>query len=158
MLNRFCLRAREQHGAARPLILAVAVVVILALSGATVALGSSAPAWASGDASAQNLATYAANAAETLAKAKGSYADTGLLILHKNSALPITPSSRSAWVSAAGGGPNSLSVTATAEPSGDTYTLSVSSTGAVTRSCTVTPAGAALTGCQRTSGSGNGSW
>jgi hypothetical protein len=153
-----CLRAREQHGAARPLILAVAVVVILAVAGTTVALGSSAPAWASGDASAQNLATAAANAAESVAKANRSYADTGLLPLHKHSALPIAPSSRSAWVSAASGGSNSFSVTATAEPSGDTYMLVVSSTGAVIRSCTVTPASAAVTGCQHASSSGNGSW
>jgi type IV pilus assembly protein PilA len=90
------------------------------------------------DASAKELARTAQTTAETIATDNnGSYVSiTGPASLSAvETTIPVAVSTKSAYLSAASGTAQTYSVTATAEPDGNTFTISRSNTSVITRSC-----------------------
>src|SRR5207302_10251017 len=92
-----------------------------------------------GDGSARDLARAAQSEAESIAADhRGSYARVGLLRLHKdNPSIVIRRSAAGAWLSAASGTAGSYTISATAEPTGDTYTVTRLEGGRISRTCSL---------------------
>jgi type IV pilus assembly protein PilA len=88
------------------------------------------------DASAKELARTAQTAAETISTDhNGDYSTVSTTTLNEiEKTIPITVSTSSAYLSGATGSTTGYSVTATAEPTGDTFTITNAS-GVVTRTC-----------------------
>jgi type IV pilus assembly protein PilA len=109
------------------------------------------------DASAKELARTAQTTAETIATDNnGSYSSIKkpLQLNEAEKTIPIEASTTAAYLSGAteieeGKG---FEVTATAEPSGDTFTVKRNAEGTVTHVC-VTPSGKAAGGCPASGGS-----
>jgi type IV pilus assembly protein PilA len=91
------------------------------------------------DAAAKELARTAQTTAETISTDhNGDYTTVTPTALNTAEAsIPITASTSTAYLSAASGSGTGYSVTAKAEPSGNTFTIANAS-GVVTRSCTGT--------------------
>ena len=90
------------------------------------------------DASAKTLARIAQTTAETVAIDNfGSYANiaNAAFLASTEPTIPTTSNTAKAWLSTATGTPTTYTLVATAEPTGDTFTIIVNS-GVVTRSCT----------------------
>jgi type IV pilus assembly protein PilA len=107
------------------------------------------------DAAAKELVHSAATTAETIATDhNGEYTSVTKAELNKyEPTIQIAEVGGNAYISAVGPpSSNSYSITAKAASTGDEYTFSRSSTGAITRTCKSGPSG---TGC---SGSTAGSW
>jgi type IV pilus assembly protein PilA len=106
------------------------------------------------DAAAKELVHSAATTAETIATDNnGQYTNVTKEELHKyEPTIQIVAGGSNAYISAATPEVSSYSITATAASTGDEYTFSRSSTGAITRTC---KSGSSGTGC---SGSATGSW
>jgi type IV pilus assembly protein PilA len=94
------------------------------------------------DASAKELARTAQTTAETIAtENSGSYAKVSPTELNAvEKTIPTKEENNNAWISAATGGAEEYSVTATAPSTGDTFTIK-NVKGVVTRSCTGTGGG-----------------
>jgi type IV pilus assembly protein PilA len=94
------------------------------------------------DASAKELARTAQTTAETISTDNGGdYTSVKPAKLNEvEKSIPITSSTTNAWLSAASGTTTGYVVTATAEPSGDTFTIT-NAEGVVTRSCAGTGGG-----------------
>ena len=93
-----------------------------------------------GDAAAKALVSIARTAAETIAiGTNGSYSTVTTAML-KNIEPTITTirNTRTAWISRAVGTATTYTLTATAEPDGDTYTIARGVNGTISRTCTVT--------------------
>ncbi len=110
------------------------------------------------DASAKELARTAQTASETIATDNnGSYATVSTTTLNQvEPTIPITSSTTNAWLSSASGTATSYTVVATAEPSGDTFTITRSANGTVSRTCTVTAGNNG--GCQNVGTGTTGTW
>jgi Tfp pilus assembly protein PilN len=108
---------------------------------------------AASDASAKELARTAETTAETYATDhNGSYQGVNAEELVKyEPTITTTESKSTAWLSSANGTANGYEVTATAEPSSDTFTIK-NSEGTVTRECN-TASGQADHGCPTPGGS-----
>jgi len=107
------------------------------------------------DAAAKELVHSAATTAETIATDNnGDYTKVNTTELHKyEPTIQIAAGGGNAYISSTGTpSPNSYSITATAASTGDEYTFSRSSTGAITRTC---KSGSSGKGC---SGGPTGSW
>ncbi len=89
------------------------------------------------DASAKELARTAQTTAETIATDNnGSYATVSPTTLKEvEKSIPTEASTTSAFISSASGAGTSYTVVATAEPTGDTFTIK-NEEGVVTRTCT----------------------
>ncbi len=89
------------------------------------------------DASAKELARTAETTAETIAiDNKGSYTSVSTANLNSyEKTIPIVSNASTAWISSATGTGTGYTVVATAEPTGDTFTI-VNTSGVVARSCT----------------------
>jgi type IV pilus assembly protein PilA len=94
------------------------------------------------DASAKELARTAQTTAETIAtENSGSYAKVSTTELNAvEKTIPTKEENNNAWISAASGGAEEYSVTATAPSTGDTFTIK-NVKGVVSRSCTGTGGG-----------------
>jgi type IV pilus assembly protein PilA len=94
------------------------------------------------DASAKELARTAQTTAETIAtENSGSYSNVSPTELNKiEKTIPISSANGNAWISAASGGAEEYSVTATAPSTGDTFTIE-NKKGVVKRECTGTGGG-----------------
>jgi type IV pilus assembly protein PilA len=106
------------------------------------------------DASAKELVHSAATTAETIATDNnGEYTKVNPTELHKyEPTIQIAADGSDAYISAATSTASSYTVTATAASTEDKFTISRSSTGQITRTCT---SGPSKTGC---SGGTTGSW
>ncbi|HZU40064.1 MAG TPA: hypothetical protein VE992_03380 [Solirubrobacteraceae bacterium] len=139
MLEKLLRALAAERGSARIAAVAAAAVLIAVPGVAVLGQSSAAATFGAGDGAAQELANAAAGTAKMVAAANhGSFEATGLLALHKVALLPLKASSQTAWLSHAAGTRAGFSVTATAEPSGDTYTISRSAAGGLVHTCTVT--------------------
>jgi type IV pilus assembly protein PilA len=94
------------------------------------------------DASAKELARTAQTTAETISTDNGGdYTSVNTTKLNEvEKSIPIAVSTKNAYLSGASGTTTGYVVTATAEPSGDTFTIT-NAAGVVTRSCTGTAGG-----------------
>ena len=111
------------------------------------------------DASAKELARTGETTAETIATDNnGSYTTVSTSALNTTEpTIPITSSTTQAWLSSATGTANSYTVVATAEPTGDTFTITRASTGNITRTCSIPVAGN-NGGCENVGTGTTGSW
>jgi hypothetical protein len=158
MLKKLCLLVRTQDGTAQLATLAGICALVALIAATFLYQASGSEAYGSGDAAGQRLAVSAARAAVDVARADhDSFARTSLLTVHKVAALPVQRAAGHAWVSDAHGNGRTFAVTATAEPSGDTYTVSGSNSGTVSRSCTVARSVDAGV-CRNVDSSGRGTW
>lgn len=160
MFDSVYRRARSEAGATQVaflgVVVALSVVVVAAMAAFTVGHSRTAPP-AARDASAQTMAQKAVEAAYIVSGAHhGFYDHVGLLNLHKAGGVSFAPSHSNAWLSSASGHGATFVATVTA-PSGDTFTVSRSNDGGLSRTCTVLGA-AAGSGCGHVDATGNGSW
>ena len=119
------------------LLVVILIIGVLAAIAIPTFLGQKAKAT---DASAKELVRTAQTAAETMAiDHSGSYATVSpSAIKTEEPSIPIAASTTSAWLSSAA--PNAsndgYTVTATAEPTGGTFSVTRNSDGTTSRSCT----------------------
>lgn len=131
------------------LLVVIAVIGVLATIAIPTFLNESSAAV---DVSAKDLAHNAQLAAETYGTEHGgSYVNLTQSALNADEpAIPVSPASGTAWVSAASGTASGYAVTTTPASGGQTYTITRALGGGVTRSCT--PAHGVNGGCN------NGTW
>jgi type IV pilus assembly protein PilA len=155
MLYRLRRRAEEEKGFTLiELLVVILIIGILAAIAIPSFLNQKSKA---SDASGKELARTAQTAAETYSTDhNGSYSGMNATALNTiENTIPITSSTTNAWLSGVTvlTTNDGYSVTATAEPSGHTFTITRDAQGNFTRSC-------AVSGSSTNDGGGcvNGSW
>ena len=149
MLHKLRKRAEDEKGFTLiELLVVVLIIGILAAIAIPSFLNQKSKA---SDSQAKELARTAQTTAETIATDNnGSYANVNAASLNAaEPSIPITAAAANgaAWLSGTGAAAaNSYSVTATSQPTGNTYTVA-SAGGVVTRSCIVAGGQATRGGC-----------
>jgi hypothetical protein len=135
MLSAFIGRARDERGHTELSLLGT--IVVTAVLALTATLWFATAGQAAKPLTAAQSARALLRRVETTAHALagehgGSYVTVGKLNLHKHGLIPFNPSRKAPWVSDASGSAHSYTVTVTAEPTGQTFTLTRSAGGAIT--------------------------
>jgi prepilin-type N-terminal cleavage/methylation domain-containing protein len=118
------------------LLVVILVIGILAVIAMPTFLNARAKA---SDATAKALVSLAQTTAESIATSYNGYAKvTAATLKAFEPGISTVRSSTIAWISKATGTANTYAITATAEPTGDTYTITRKTNGSVSRTCTVT--------------------